>query len=311
MQRRHFLRGAAAASAAAAAPSVFASALGNERLSTPAPPRQPQAFGLRYAPHFGMFRAHAGDDPVDQLRFMKDEGFTALEDNGMKGRDDATQDRIAAAMTEMDMAMGVFVAHVDMRNPTFVDPPAKARERIEADMKRSVEVAKRVNAKWCTVVPGAMKRNVPHEYQMANAIDNLRFAAEILEPAGLVAVLEPLNPWRDHPGLMLRGMPQAYMICRAVDSPSVKILDDLYHQQITEGNLIPNLDRSWSEIAYIQVGDNPGRKEPGTGEIGYRNVFRHLKKKGYTGIVGMEHGNASDGKEGERAVIDAYIQADG
>ena len=184
MQRRHFLRGAAAAAATAAAPSVFASALGSERLSTSPPARPAQGFGLRYAPHFGMFRAHAGDDLVDQLRFMKDEGFTALEDNGMKGRDDATQDRVAAAMAEMDMAMGVFVAHVDMRNPTFVEPPAKARERIEADMKRSVEVAKRVNAKWCTVVPGAMKRNVPHEYQMANAIDNLRFAAEILEPAG-------------------------------------------------------------------------------------------------------------------------------
>ena len=310
MQRRTFLRGAAAAASTLAAPSVLAAPLGAARSSTTRTVRKGARFGLRYAPHFGMFRAHAGNDLVDQLRFMKDEGFEALEDNGMKGRDDATQDRIAEAMAELDMAMGVFVAHVDMRNPTFVEPPAKARERIEADMKRSVEVAKRVNAKWCTVVPGAMKRNVPHEYQMANAIDNLRFAAEILEPAGLVAVLEPLNPWRDHPGLMLRGMPQAYMICRAVDSPSIKILDDLYHQQITEGNLIPNLDRSWSEIGYIQVGDNPGRKEPGTGEIGYRNVFRHLKKKGYTGIVGMEHGNASGGKEGERAVIDAYVAAD-
>ena len=109
---------------------------------------------------------------------------------------------------------------------------------------------------------------------------------------------------------MLRGMPQAYMICRAVDSPSVKILDDLYHQQITEGNLIPNLDRSWSEIAYIQVGDNPGRKEPGTGEIGYRNVFRHLKRRGTPASSAWSTANASGGKEGERAVIDAYIDAD-
>ncbi|MGB0331672.1 MAG: TIM barrel protein, partial [Planctomycetota bacterium] len=113
-----------------------------------------------------------------------------------------------------------------------------------------------------------------------------------------------------HPGMLLSKIPQSYEVCRAVGSPAVKILFDIYHQQITEGNLIPNLDRSWSEIAYIQVGDNPGRKEPGTGEIGYRNVFRHLKKKGYAGIVGMEHGNASGGKEGERAVINAYIDAD-
>ena len=60
----------------------------------------------------------------------------------------------------------------------------------------------------------------------------------------------------------------------------------------------------------MQVGDNPGRKEPGTGEINYRNVFKHLASKGYTGVVGMEHGSSKPGKEGERAVIDAYIAAD-
>ena len=100
------------------------------------------------------------------------------------------------------------------------------------------------------------------------------------------------------------------MICQAVNSPSCKILDDLYHQQITEGNLIPNMDQAWSEIAYIQVGDNPGRKEPGTGEINYNNIFRHLHKKQYKGIVGMEHGNSIEGKEGEKALISAYLEVD-
>ncbi len=123
-------------------------------------------------------------------------------------------------------------------------------------------------------------------------------------------VLEPLNPWRNHPGLFLTKIPQAFMICQAVGSPSCKILDDLYHQQITEGNLIPNIDRSWDEIAYFQVGDNPGRKEPTTGEINYRNVFKHIHGKGFTGIVGMEHGNSKPGKAGERAVIDAYVSCD-
>ena len=93
-------------------------------------------------------------------------------------------------------------------------------------------------------------------------------------------------------------------------SPSCKILNDLYHQQITEGNLIPNIDRAWDEIAYFQMGDNPGRKEPTTGEINYRNVFRHIHGKGFTGIMGMEHGNSKPGKEGEQAVIDAYVECD-
>ena len=124
-------------------------------------------------------------------------------------------------------------------------------------------------------------------------------------------VLEPLNHWTDHAGVFLTGIPQAFQICRAVASPSCKILDDLYHQQITEGNLIPNMDKAWDEIAYIQVGDNPGRKEPTTGEINYQNIFKHIHAKGFTGIMGMEHGNSMKGKEGERAVIDAYIECDG
>jgi hydroxypyruvate isomerase len=124
-----------------------------------------------------------------------------------------------------------------------------------------------------------------------------------------VMVLEPLN-FRDHPGQFLKDIPQAYQICQAVDSPSCKILDDLYHQQIQAGDLIPNMDIAWEEIAYFQVGDNPGRKEPTTGEINYLNVFRHIHGKGYTGIVGMEHGNSIQGREGELALIEAYAAVD-
>ncbi|MBL6720712.1 MAG: TIM barrel protein [Planctomycetes bacterium] len=300
LSRRHLL---AAGAAGLAAPL----ARGAQRLPNARPAGR---FKLDYAPHFGMFRNHAGSDLLDQLRFMHDEGFRSLEDNGMPGKDPKTQEEIGQFLRDHDMRMGVFVAHGDFGSPTFAIPPAEARGRIEADMKRAVEVAKRCGATWCTVVPGSFRKDLEWDYQTANVIDNLRFAAEICEPSGLVMVLEPLNAWRDHPGLFLTKIPQAHMICRAVNSPSCKILNDLYHQQITEGNLIPNLDLGWSETAYIQVGDNPGRREPGTGEINYRNVFRHLHAKGYTGIVGMEHGNSMGGKEGERAVINAYAAAD-
>ena len=267
-------------------------------------------FGLDYAPHFGMFRHHAGGDLVDQLRFMHDEGFRSLEDNSLPRRDVAVQERIGAELDRLGMRMGVFVAHTAWGAVSFASDAPEAREAILADIRRAVEVAGRVNARWCTIVPGEYDRGVERAYQTATVIDNLKRAAEICEPAGLTMVLEPLNHWADHPGVFLTGIPQAYQICRAVGSPSCKILDDLYHQQITEGNLIPNLDRAWDEIAYIQVGDNPGRNEPTTGEINYLNVFRHLKRKGYEGIVGMEHGNAGEGRAGERAVIDAYVAVD-
>ena len=223
------------------------------------------------------------------------------------------QERIGNELRRLGMQMGVFVASGAPRGFGEVtlasDKPAE-REAFLKDMRESVEVAKRVGARWCTVVPGRYDVGREWDYQTALVIDNLKRAAEVCEPAGLVMVLEPLNNFRDHPGLFLSKIPQAYLICRAVASPSCKILFDMYHQQITEGNIIPNIDRAFSEVAYFQVGDNPGRKEPGTGEMNYRNIFRHIHGKGFTGIVGMEHGNFSPGKEGERAVINAYRAAD-
>jgi hydroxypyruvate isomerase len=212
-------------------------------------------------------------------------------------------------MSRLGMTMGVFVAYAEWGEPTMVHNNGDVRAMLVRQMRDAVEVAKRVNARWCTVVPGPCDPHLAWDYQTANVIDNLRACAEVCEPAGLVMVLEPLN-FRDHPGLFLTRMPQAYQICRAVGSPSCKILDDLYHQQVSEGNLIPNIDAAWSEIAYFQVGDNPGRREPTTGEINYRNVFRHISQKGYDGIIGMEHGKSRDGKEGEQALIQAYVACD-
>ncbi len=306
MDRRVFVKTLSAGAGLVAAGGV--PRLDAQETGQPGEPRQ--RFKLKYAPHFGMFKDHAGEDPIDQLKFMADQGFSAMEDNGMKGKPPELQESVRQEMDRLGMEMGVFIATGDFGNPTFVSGDQDAAEKVLNDMRVSVEVARRVNARWCTVVPGAHHPRMDSGYQTANCVELLKRCAEICEPAGLVMVLEPLNP-RDHPGLFLTKIPQAYQICRAVGSPSCKILDDLYHQQVTEGNLIPNVDRAWSEIGYFQCGDNPGRNEPGTGEINYQRVFGHIHAKGYTGIVGMEHGNSKGGKEGEQAVIDAYLWADG
>ena len=258
-----------------------------------------------------MFRAHAGDDLVSQLEFMRAEGFTALEDNEMRSRPVADQERIARAMQRLGMQMGVFVAHqIAWNEANLAGGDVARRDAFVQQVRESVDVAKRVGATWMTVVPGHVDRRLDMGFQTANVLEALKRAAAILERHGLVMVLEPLNTLRDHPGQFLTQIPQAYAICKAVGSPACKILFDVYHQQITEGNIIPNIDAAWDEIAYFQVGDNPGRKEPGTGEVNYRNIFRHIHAKGYRGVVGMEHGNARPGRDGERAVIDAYIAAD-
>jgi len=310
MDRRTFVRNTAAmaAGAAIAAPASRVAEASDRSRSTKGDTGS--TFNLNYAPHLGMFREHAGTDPVDQLNFMADEGFRAFEDNGMKGRELTVQEAMAQTMANRGIQMGVFVAHtIFWKEPNLASGREDWREQFLTEIRESVDVAKRVNATWMTVVPGHVDLRKDMGYQTANVIESLRRASDILAPHGLVMVLEPLNP-RDHPGLFLSEMAQAYAICRAVDSPACKILDDLYHQQITEGNLIPNIDACWDEIGYFQMGDNPGRKEPTTGEINYRNVFKHIHSKGFKGVMGMEHGNSLPGREGERAVIDAYRTVD-
>ena len=267
-------------------------------------------FNLKYAPHLGMFKNHVGEDPIAQLNFMADQGFTAFEDNGMRGREIHLQEKMARTMQSRGLEMGVFVAHeIYWKEPNLASGNLDMRKEFLDYIKASVEVAKRVNAKWMTVVPGHVDLRLSMGYQTAHVVESLKQASAILEPHGLTMVLEPLN-FRDHPGLFLTESPQAYEICKAVDSPSCKILFDIYHQQIQEGNLIPNMKSSWDEIAYIQIGDNPGRKEPTTGEINYNNVFKFIHKKGYDGVLGMEHGNSKPDKKGEQAVIDAYKKVD-
>lgn len=315
LSRRTFLAGGAVAAVAAMAATRSSMAQDNTSAPAASAPAADSgnprggAFNLLYAPHFGMFEKSAGKDPIDQLKFMADNGFRALEDNGLPKRPVELQEKIGQELQRLNMEMGVFVAHGDFGAQSFVMNDPAIRQALVKDMHAAVEIAKRVNAKWCTVVLDAIDPKTAVGIQTGYAIDNLRACAEVFEKAGLIMVLEPLNHW-NHPGLFLWGVPQAYAICRAVDSPACKILNDFYHQQIAEGNLIPTMEACWDEIAYFQVGDNPGRKEPGTGEINYHNVFKRLHEKGYKGIVGMEHGKADNSKQGEQALIKAYHDAD-
>jgi len=302
MRRSEFIKSSLLAGVAlASGTSAFAA-------GGPAAEKEGKAFHLNYAPHFGMFKASAGEDIIKQLQFMREQGFTALEDNGMMGRPVSEQEKIGKELGRLDMTMGVFV--LDKGGNSQNSLAAGKQEYVDIFLngcKRAVEVAKRVQAKWVTVVPGDFERNLPVGIQSGHVIEALRKGAALLEPHGIVMVLEPLS---DTPNLFLRTSDQTYMLCKAVNSPSCKLLFDFYHMQKNEGHIIHNLNQTWDEIAYIQVGDNPGRNEPTTGEINYKNVFRHIYEKGYKGVVGMEHGNSIKGKAGEIAVIKAYREVD-
>jgi hydroxypyruvate isomerase len=301
MQRRNFLKNAMTGVASVTALSSFTA---SQAASVPAA----KPFKLNFAPHDGMFKNHAGADFTDQIKWMNDQGFKGIEDNGMLGRSVADQEKIGKLLSSLGMTMGVFVVEGgDNWKTSLTTGKQEFIDNFVKTCKASVETAKRVNAKWMTVVPGFYEHNLPLDIQTANVIEALRRGAEIFEPHGLIMVLEPLS---DTPELFLRGADQSYMICKSVKSPACKILYDIYHMQRNDGNLINTIERCWSEIAYFQIGDNPGRNEPTTGEINYKNIFKYVYNKGYRGVWGMEHGNAKKEKEGELAVIAAYRESE-
>ncbi|MEJ5143866.1 hydroxypyruvate isomerase family protein [Sphingobacterium sp. MYb388] len=265
-------------------------------------------FNLDYAPHQGMFSATAGKNFVDEIKYMHELGFRSIEDNGMTGRSIDEQKKIGETLASLGMRMGVFVVPKGGNGANTL--AAGKQEYIDIFLKgckESVEVAKRVNAKWVTVVPGDYERNLSIGVQTGNVIEALKRGAEIFEPHGITMVLEPLS---DSPDLFLRYSDQTYEICKGVGSPSCKLLYDAYHMQKNEGNLIHKMNECWNEIAYIQVGDNPGRREPTTGEVNYKNVFKWLHEKGFKGVVGMEHGMSKSGKIGEETLLNAYREVD-
>ena len=307
--RRNFIKKVTTSGAAIiAAPAVFGSASGS-KLTKASDATAP--FKLKYAPSMNMFRQNAGPEYMDNIKFCYDMGFRAMFDNGLPRRTPEDQEKLANEMRRLGMDLGPWVLMGLGKEPNFVLNTPEIRETLAAKMKEAVEVGKRTGAKYALIAPGLYDMRLHIDFQTANAIDNLRMCCDILEPAGLTIVLEPLNRLRNHPGSFLEGVPQAYAICRGVNRTSCKIVDDLYHQQITEGNLIPNLEAAWSEIGAFHLGDNPGRNEPTTGEINYKNIFKVIYDKKYDGTLCMEHGISNRGtKEGELRVIEAYRECD-
>ena len=305
MERRKFVHRSLLAGTALITP--FTAVFSNSKIENK--PSDETPFHLNYGIHDGTFKNIAGNDFIEQIKFAHSVGFRAIEDNGMMERPAAQQKKIGDTLAKLGMQMGVFVVTSDNWHwkTSLATGKQEWIDKMVKDCKGAVEVAKRCNAKFMTVVPGNYERSLSGDKQTANIILALRKAADILNPHGLVMVLEALS---DNPDLFLRHSDQTSMICKAVNSPACKFLFDMYHMQRNEGNIINNLTDNWEEIGYLQIGDNPNRNEPGTGEMNYKNIFKHIYSKGYKGVLGMEHGNVKPGKEGELALIKAYRDAD-
>lgn len=263
-------------------------------------------FKLRYAPRIG----YVNNLPVPrQLEIYAENGFTAFEYNGLPSHSPAEIASFRKKMDELHLSMGVFVVNRGGWKPTAL-PDRSGHGRFLEDVKRGIEIHKIIGNECATVTSGLQVPNLTFAQQTSNCIEALKRAAELVEKTKMVLVLEPLNHKVDHAGYFVSYIEHAGEIIGGVNHPQVKILFDMYHQQITEGNIINHIDQYWDLIGYFQVGDVPGRKEPYTGEMNYQNIFKAIHAKGYKGLLGGEHGLSVPGMEGLMKCFNAYRKAD-
>ena len=198
-----------------------------------------KAFKMKFSPDIWMLGPLVGDNPVDQVKSAYDHGFRACENTMLKNKSTSQQEAISKEISRLGMAFGQFVGTVTFSEVTFAGNDQQLRESVIQDAKSSVEIAKRMGTKIVHNVLGLSDPKLPLDFQMANAIELTKRLVDIYEPEGITMIIEPMNHRIDHPGMFLHTVPQAYALVKAVGSDSVKILFDIYHVQIQEGNLLP------------------------------------------------------------------------
>lgn len=240
----------------------------------------------------GMVLGH--DDPVDAVEHAADLGLDAIEFWDVGSVDPValreaceTHDVTVSASTCVGVA-----ANTSGSGPGLTDP--SLHETAVEDLERSIDTAVEVGAESLVVTVGPERDDLPPGTEHRAIVDALRDAAATAERADLDLVVEPLNNPVDHQGYYLDTSYEAYEIVHAVDSPSVSVLFDVYHQQITEGNVVQNLTDHLEFVGYVHVADVPGRHEPGTGELNYARIFEALDDAGYDGYVGLEYAPVAD-----------------
>ena len=234
------------------------------------------------------------DDPVVQrIERCGSVGVAGFE---FWGRGDKDLDTVVDAATENDVS---FVGMVGSGS-SMVDP--EGVEAAVADLRESIRVADDVGCPTLIVTVGQEIEEYDRQTQHETIVECLSRVASDAEEADVTLVVEPLNTAVNHPGYFLESSYEGYEIVEAVDSPAVKLLFDIYHQQISEGNIIENMTEHLDHIGHVHIADVPGRHEPGTGELNYERIFAALDDAGYDGYVGMEFSSTVDDEEAIRSV---------
>ncbi|MCX8066146.1 MAG: TIM barrel protein [Candidatus Hydrogenedentes bacterium] len=232
-----------------------------------------------------------GDKPEEKLEIVAKWGLPAFEWLHPKGDFKSIRAKADSLGLQLSCIVGVgAIAPRQMVDPTDHD-------RLEKQFRERIEVAKQLNCKRLIGLTGNERKDVSRDEQKGNIVKFLKRIAPIAEDNQVFVVVEALNPLVDHPGYFLTRTDETMEILSEVNSPNILMLFDIYHQQITEGNVIRNLTQNIKKIGHFHVADNPGRKEPGTGELNYKNIFKAIAESGYDGFVALECGHSTGNYE--------------
>ena len=167
----------------------------------------------------------------------------------------------------------------------------------QASVETAIDYAKALGCPQVNCLAGIVPAGLARDRAERTFVDNLKFAAPKFKAAGIKLLIEAINT-RDIPGFFLSTTRQSVGIIEAVGSDNLFVQYDIYHMQIMEGDLAPTIENNLDKIAHMQLADTPGRHEPGTGEINYDFLFRHIDKIGYTGWIGCEYRPAGKTEDG-------------
>lgn len=275
-------------------------------------------FRLRYTGHLGLrapdqplFRHSARSaDPVDQIVFLAEQGFAGVQDNFLKLRPVAEQERIGVALARYGLQMGSFNNNpLAWNRPlwSLADPAAQAE--LARDLEESIAAAARTGGRYLTCVTGmGLRQGDPaedaarHAAELQGMIENLRRLADRAAEGGCILCVEPVAAaWI--PGLLVATLADALHVVHTVAHPAVKLLFDIAHVQTSEGDVLPRLRACWSDVALLQAADTPGRRDLGSGELDWPAILRFVREQAYAGLIEIEHLPAADSAEAENQLL--------
>jgi len=230
-----------------------------------------------------------GQDFIKSMECVKNSGINAFE---FWGWWDKNLQIMKKAADEMEMEITAFCT----KFVSLVDQ--SKRLAYLKGLQESIEAAKKMGCKKLITQVGDELTNISREEQHKNIVQGLTESASVLEDEDITLLVEPLNTYVDHNGYYLSSSVEGFKIIDEVGSNNVKLLFDIYHQQIMEGDLISRITSSIEKIGHFHAAGNPGRHELDSGEISYGNIFKAIDQTGFTGYIGLEYFPVNNPVEG-------------